>query len=282
MKKLLLAASSLFLFGLSAQIETPAPSPAGKTMQTVGLTDLTIDYSRPHKRDRDIFGDLVPFDKMWRTGANKNTMITTSDILVFGKDTLSAGTYSIFATPSEKTWEIAFYTDTENWGTPDKWDDTKVALKTSTKVSTTSNVVESFTISIDDVQGDKAVISFAWDKVKAEFPFTVGTDAVVKASIEKVMSGPSASDLYKAGQYYLSTKENLSAALEYVNKALELRDDNPFWYLRTKALIQAELKDFKGAIATAKTSSEEATKANYESYVEMNQKSIDDWTKEIK
>ena len=93
----LLFACSIF----QAQIKTPAPSPGATIEQKVGLTDVSITYSRPHKRDREIFGSLVPFDKMWRTGANKNTIITTSDILVFGNDTLKAGSYSIFTVPNK-------------------------------------------------------------------------------------------------------------------------------------------------------------------------------------
>ncbi len=108
----LLFACSIF----QAQIKTPAPSPGATIEQKVGLTDVSITYSRPHKRDRKIFGSLVPFDKMWRTGANKNTIITTSDILVFGNDTLKAGSYSIFTVPNKDAWTIFFYGDTENWG----------------------------------------------------------------------------------------------------------------------------------------------------------------------
>ena len=120
-----------------------------------------------------IFGDLVPFDKMWRTGANKNTILTTSDLMIFGKDTLQAGKYAIFAKPMKgNAWEMYFYTDTENWGTPEKWDASKVAVKTMATSHLTKDVVESFTISIDNVDSDAADLSFAWDKTKATVSFT--------------------------------------------------------------------------------------------------------------
>lgn len=270
-------------FSLSAQIKTPQPSPAATVIQTVGLTELEVEYSRPAKRDREIFGDLVPFDKMWRTGANKNTMITVDDVIIFGKDTLEAGEYAIFTTPKNgKSWDVYFYTDTENWGTPEEWNDDNVAVKTTATVSKMSSVTESFTIGIDNVKMDGAELTFTWDKVKAVAAFSVPTKETVIADINKVMNGPSAGDYYKAADFYLSEKMELPTALEYIDKALEMRKDKPFWYLRRKALIQAELGDYKNAIETAKLSMAGAKEANYENYIKMNQESIEEWSKKVK
>jgi len=271
----LLFACSIF----QAQIKTPAPSPGATIEQKVGLTDISITYSRPHKRDRKIFGSLVPFDKMWRTGANKNTIITTSDILVFGNDTLKAGSYSIFTVPNKDAWTIFFYGDTENWGTPENWEDKEVMVKTTAKVGSLSQVKQSFTIGFNDVQMDGAELTMSWDNTIVTLPFKTATKERVTASIKKVMNGPMAEDYYKAADYYLSQKTNIKTALNYINKALDLKKEKPFWYLRRKALIQAELKDYKGAIETAKLSMAAAKKANYESYVKSNQLSIDEWSK---
>ena len=113
MKKLTLLAFALTLmFSVNAQIETPQPSPFTKIEQKVGLTDVTLEYSRPGMRGRTIFGDLVPYGKLWRTGANKNTMITFSDDVVVDGQTLKAGSYAIFVTPSAKSWDVIFYSDT--------------------------------------------------------------------------------------------------------------------------------------------------------------------------
>jgi len=271
----LLFACSIF----QAQIKTPAPSPGATIEQKVGLTDISITYSRPHKRDRKIFGSLVPFDKMWRTGANKNTIITTSDILVFGNDTLKAGSYSIFTVPNKDAWTIFFYGDTENWGTPENWEDKEVMVKTTAKVGSLSQVQQSFTIGFNNVQMDGAELTMSWDNTIVIVPFKTATKERVAASIKKVMNGPMAEDYYKAADYYLSQKTNIKTALNYINKALDLKKEKPFWYLRRKALIQAELKDYKGAIETAKLSMAAAKKANYESYVKSNQLSIDEWSK---
>jgi len=284
MKKILMAALCLGSFSLSAQISTPQPSPAAKTWQTVGLTEVTVEYSRPAKRDRVIFGDLVPYDKMWRTGANKNTMITVSDVLIFGKDTLKAGTYAIFTKPkSGKSWDVYFYTDTENWGTPGKWDDSKVALKATAIVGKMNTVTESFTIGVDNVTSGGADLTFTWDQTRATVPFTVPTKETVIANINSVMNGPSANDYYRAADFYLSEKMELPTALKYINKALDMTEgDAPFWQLRRKALIQAELGDYKNAIATAKLSLASAEKAGNDGYVKMNKESIEEWNKKMK
>ena len=117
--KNLITLTAIFLCAtINAQIKTPMPSPISKVEQKIGLTDVSIVYSRPHKRNREIFGKLVPFDDIWRTGANKNTIITTSDVLIFDNDTLKPGSYAVFTIPKKYTWEIIFYADTNNWGTP--------------------------------------------------------------------------------------------------------------------------------------------------------------------
>ena len=276
----MMALLCLGTFSLTAQITTPQPSPAAKTWQTVGLTEITVEYSRPAKRDRVIFGDLVPFDKMWRTGANKNAMFTTSEDLTISGGTLPAGTYAIFTTPKKgSSWDVYFYTDTENWGTPEEWNDELVALKASATVSKLNTATESFTIGVDNVTMDGAELSFTWDKTKAVVSFSVPTKDAVMASIKNVMSGPGANDYYQAASYYLAQKMELNTALEYINKGLEMRDEAPFWYLRKKALIQAELGDYKGATATAKLSMAAAKEAENDDYVNSNAKSIEEWSK---
>ncbi len=107
-----------------ARIATPQPSPSSKLEQTVGLTSVTVEYSRPAMRGREIFGDLVPFGKTWRTGANANTKVTFGDDVTIDSKTLKAGTYAIYSVPNKNSWDIMFYSDASNWGTPQKWDDT--------------------------------------------------------------------------------------------------------------------------------------------------------------
>ena len=130
MKKVLLILMAFTMaYSVNAQITTPQPSPFSKIEQKVGLTDVTLEFSRPAMRGRTIFGNLVPYGKMWRTGANANTKITFSTDVTVGGSTLKAGTYAVFTTPNETSWDVIFYSDASNWGTPREWDDAKVAAK---------------------------------------------------------------------------------------------------------------------------------------------------------
>ncbi len=278
-KTILAACACSFAVLATAQVKTPQPSPSAEIKQTVGLTNVEIAYSRPHRRDREVFGNLVPFDKLWRTGANKNVVVSTDDVLIFGKDTLAAGSYALFTKPGKSQWELYFYTDTENWGTPREWVDSKVALKVMAKPMKTSNMIESFTIAVEDVQIDGANLELSWEQTKVSVPFAVATNDRVLENIESVMSGPSSNDYYRSADYYLTQKKDLKQALTWMDKALEMRGNEPFWMLRKKSLIQAELGMTKEAIATAKKSLEAAKEAGNDDYVKMNEDSIKEWSK---
>lgn len=278
MKKLAVSAFILATFGVNAQIKTPALSPLGKIEQTVGLTTISIEYSRPSKRGRTVFPDVVPYGTIWRAGANKNSIITNDDQLVFGKDTLKAGSYAIFVKPEASNWTVYFYTNTENWGTPANWDDKLVAAKV-TAPAQTGNTTETFTINIDKIEVDGASLVFSWDKTTVSVPFKVIEDKKIEAGISKVLNGPTAADYYRASDYYVNSNGDMKKALEWINKSIELSGDNvPFYFLRKKAIIQANLKDYKGAIETAKLSTESAKKAGNDEYVKMNEASIKEWS----
>jgi len=262
-----------------SQLQRPMASPVGKIEQKIGLTDVKVEYSRPSKNNRVVFGDVVPFNEMWRTGANENTKFTVSDAVLFGKDTLKAGTYAIFVKPSATSWEVVFYTDITNWGTPDEWDEKKVALRTSAVVSSVNDVVETFTMSLDNLTTKSANLTFNWDKTKATLVFNVPTAVKMNAAIDKVMAGPSANDYYSSAEFYYNEKKDLKKALEWVTKAIEMRGESAYWIVRLKSLIQAEMGDTKGAIATAKISLAAAEKGENQAYVDMNKASIEEWSK---
>lgn len=278
MKKLL---SLVFIMCLtvsvSAQIQTPQPSPAIKIEQKVGLTDVTLEYSRPAMRGRTIFGDLVPYGEVWRTGANANTKITFStDVMINGKK-LTKGSYSIYSIPNKDSWEMMFYSSTDNWGVPQNWDESKVALKAKAEVTKLPMTMESFTIMIHDLKNDSASLNFAWANTKATLSLGVPTEEIATASIEKVMNGPTANDYFAAGSYYHEAGKDLDKAYEWVSKATEMAGDQAFWMLRRKSLIEAEMGKKDQAIATAKKSLASAEKANNADYVKMNKESIAEW-----
>ncbi|GFZ76609.1 hypothetical protein GCM10011531_02320 [Aquaticitalea lipolytica] len=279
MKKLLLI---LFVFAVSmnvnAQIETPAPSPFAKMEQKVGLTDVTLEYSRPNMRGRTIFGDLVPYDKVWRTGANARTKITFSDDVAVNGQTLKAGTYAIFTKPGKQSWEVYFYTDYNGGGTPQEWDDSKVAAKVTAEVYPMPMQIETFTMTFDDLTSSSATIGILWSDVYVGVKFDVPTDKAVSASIDKVMKGPSAGDYYAAAVYYLQEGKDINQAKTWIDKAIAMAGDKaPFWQLRQQSLIYAKAGDKKGAIAAAKKSLAAAEAAGNDDYVKMNKDSLKEW-----
>lgn len=276
MKNLIIAVIALFTMGAIAQIQTPQPSPLAKVTQVVGLTDVSLEYSRPAMRGRAIFGDLVPYNSLWRTGANANAIITFADDVIFAGTPVKAGSYAIYSKPGESKWDVMLYSDTSNWGMPAKWDDSKVAAKTTVDVKTLRNTQESFTLAINELKMDGAHLQISWDKTMVEVPFTVPTGDKTLSSIEKAMAGPSANDYYNAATFYLEAGKDLKQAREWINKAVAARPD-AFWYLRKQSLIEAQLGDKKAAIATAKKSLEYAQQAGNNDYVKLNEDSLKEW-----
>ncbi|WP_339629887.1 DUF2911 domain-containing protein [uncultured Maribacter sp.] len=262
---------------VEAQINTPAPSPSAKLMQTVGLTEVMVDYSRPNMRGREVYGNLVPFDKLWRTGANAYTKITfDTDVTIGGKE-VKAGTYSIFTKPSASTWEVFFYTDIVGGGTPSKWEEGKVVAQLTVPVQKLDMPVETFTITIDDVMSNGANIGIIWANTYVAVPFTVPTDATVMKSIDKALNGPTADDYYAAAVYYSSEGKDINKAKEWMNKAMSMTEKPAFWQLRQQSLILAKAGDKKGAIEAAKKSLAGATEAGNDDYIKMNNDSLKEW-----
>lgn len=279
MKKIILLAVALCVgFVANAQVTTPQPSPSSKLEQTVGLTDISVAYSRPSKKGRTIFGDLVPYDKLWRTGANQNTIITFSDDVMIGGTKVAAGSYAIYSTPSKKAWEIYIYNDITNWGTPKEFDKSKVVATVSAEVMEIPFEIETFTIDISNITNDSADIEFFWSNVYVAFPVKTYTKEKVTASIKETMKGsPKAQDYYSAAAYYYQEGINIKDAKDYITKAIEMNEEAPFWMLRMKSLIYAKAGDKKGAIAAAKLSLEGAKKAGNADYVKMNEDSLKEW-----
>lgn len=263
---------------IQAQIETPAASPKAMTMQTVGLTDITVEYSRPAVKGRTIFGTdgLVPYGKVWRTGANAVTKLTTDGpINVAGTD-LAAGDYAILTMPGEKDWNVHFYTyDTWRWSS---YLEMEPAAVVSVKSSKSPAMIENFTIEFTHLDGGSAHMEIKWANTMVAVPITTPVDDVVMKQIEKVMAGPTPGDYYSAASYYHTSGKDLNKALEMITVATDV-DEPKFWQVRRKALILADLGKTKEAIKTAEMSKELAMKAGNDDYVRLNEKSIAEWSK---
>ncbi len=279
MKKLLFFTLLLaFSFTMNAQVVTPQPSPLCKLEQKVGLTDVTVEYSRPGVKGRKIFGGLEAYDKMWRTGANKNTIITFSDPVVISGYKLKAGSYAIFTKPGESLWEVYFYSDTNNWGTPKEWDDSKVAAIVKVKAMEIPFSIETFTIDINNISNSSATLELIWEKTYLAIPFEVPTDDKVLASINDALNGtPTAQDYFASAVYYLQEGKDVKQAKEWIDKSMSMTDEPAFWQLRQQSLIYAKSGDTEGAIALAKKSLAAAKEAGNDQYVKFNEESIKEW-----
>ena len=264
-----------------SQINTPRFSPATKIMQMVGLTEIEVQFSRPSMRGREIFGNLVPYDKIWRTGADNSTKISfTTDVMVDG-NTIKAGTYSIFSIPNQNEWMIMFYSDVELWGVPRDWSDDKIVFSSTYKVNKI-NPVETFTISFDDLTNNDVNMSISWEKSSVDIKIDVPTRSMVEKDINNVLNdNPKASDYYAAAVFYRQENVNLSQALLWMNKAIEMFENPRFYHFRQQSLLMAANNKFSDAIDAANKSLDDAIKADNQSYVKMNRQSIAEWSKKL-
>ena len=285
MKKLVIL-SFMLCFGwalttVQAQVKTPAASPSATLTQEVGLGKVTIEYNRPSKKGRDIFGGLVPYGEMWRTGANASTKVEFSeDVEVMGHP-LKAGKYALYTIPGESTWTIVFHNNLSHWGVGgDRYNKEEDALRVTVKPVTMPEGVsiETFMITVDLITPNGAEIELLWDNVYVGIPFTVNTDKKVMASIDKTMAGPSAGDYFAAGRYMFESGKDANKALDMVKKANEMNPDK-FWMVRLQSLIEAKLGNTAGAIKSAEKSLMLAEKAGNMDYVRMNKKSLMEWAK---
>jgi len=264
-------------FTAEAQIKTPAASPSATVTQSVGLTDVTIEYSRPGAKGRTIFGAdaLVPDGKMWRTGANAVTRIAFSDDVIIEGQELKAGKYGILTVPGASSWDVNFYQhESNNWSS---YKDKTPALSVTVTPKNIPNFIETFTISVDDLAPHGANINFGWANKMVSVKLGTNADKTVMASIDKVMAGPSRGDYYNAANYYYTSGKDMKQALEWVNKAID-PNDMKFWQVKRKSEILGALGMKKEAIETAKMSLELAKKAGNDDYVKMNNDNIKKWS----
>ena len=275
----------LFTVNLSfSQINTPRVSPASEVEQMVGLTEIEIEYSRPSMRGREVFGNLVPFGKVWRTGADNSTKISfDTDVIISGK-TIQSGTYSIFSIPNKESWEIILYSDVELWGVPRDWSENKIVFSSmfDVKKLKKSNTVETFSISFNDLTNNDVNMSISWENTSVDIKIEVPTRSMVESDINKVLSdNPKSSDYYAAAVFYRQENINLDKALEWMNKAIEMNESPRFWQYRQQSLIMAANDKFADAVDAAKKSLNLAIEADNQDYIKMNRESIAEWSKKL-
>jgi len=261
---------SLIGFQTMAQgVKTPAPSPSQTIKQEFGLSSVEITYARPAVKGRKIFGDIVPFGKLWRTGANSPTKITFGeDVKIAGKE-LKAGSYQVMTIPNQNSWEVLFNKGTNGVFNYHPEED---VLKVSVPSQAVASPMENFTIQFANISANKMELVMAWEKTRVSIPIEVEVDAKVMSAIDKAMNVDS-KPYFEAASYYFETGRDLNKALEWVNKATAA-NPTAYWQFHLKAKIQAKLGDKASAKATALKSIELAKAGKNDDYVALNEKLI--------
>jgi len=253
MKKLLIA--FIAMAGVSsaqAQLELPAPSPAASVTQMVGLTEVKIEYSTPGVKGREIFGSLVPFNELWRTGANMATKISFSQEVTIAGTKVPAGTYSIFTIPGESEWTFII---NKNWnqGGTDSYKQEEDAVRVQV-IPLTCARRERMNFQINDFDDNGGNIVLEWASTQITVPFTTATSEQAIKGINATLNG-AWRNYARAAQYLYTSDGDLKVALEYINTADQMNKDS--WYvLWIKAQIQHKSGDKKGALVTAKRAKE--------------------------
>ncbi len=268
MKRILLFAVAFsFLATSEAQLKTPAPSPAQTVKQEFGLSNVELSYSRPGVKGRKIFGDLVPYGKVWRTGANGATTLTFGDEVTIGGTKIPAGKYGLLTIPDKKNWTVIIskQTDVTN---PAAYKEESDLVRFSAPVLKVKDANETFAITFEDVKPTSMNLRISWADQAVEVPITTDIDSKVMASISEAMKSDKP-PYFQAAMYYMDNGKDLNQAIEWFNKAAE---ENPkaFWVQHQRANCFAKLGKKEEAIKAATRSRELAVEAKNQDYVKLN------------
>ncbi|MDP4264914.1 MAG: DUF2911 domain-containing protein [Bacteroidota bacterium] len=270
MKKLFISAISIgFFFITNAQIKTPAPSPTQTIKQDFGLASIELSYSRPGVKGRKIFGDLVPYDKVWRTGANSATTLTFGDEVSIGGTKIPAGKYGLLTIPGKKNWTVIISKQTDVTS-PAAYKQEMDVVRVTADVIKMKDKAETFTMQFANIKPVSCELHLMWDKYAISFPINTDIDAKVMASIKDAMKTDKP-PYYQAAVYYLENNKDLNQALEWFNKAAEA-EPNAYWIQHQWANCLAKLGKIPEARAAATRSKELAITAKNDDYVKLNDK----------
>jgi hypothetical protein len=280
---LVVAFAAMLLAGTqaNAQIATPQPSPAGSVTQRVGLTDITVKYSRPSAKGRKIFGEVVGYGKSWRTGANSSTILSFNDNVTIEGAKVPAGEYALYTIPTENEWTVVLNKNTKLGGNTGDYKEAEDVARFKVKAAKTTEKTETFTINFADLTPATANIELLWENTSVKFKVMADVDSKVMAQIqEKVINGGAnvtPADYAAAAVYYSDNNKDPKMALDWIKKANE--KDPKFWNLHNQAKIEAKNKDYKNAVKSAEKSKELAKEAKNDDYVRMNDEKISEWKK---
>lgn len=285
MKKFFIGCSAIVLSialssPLHAQLKLPAPSPGSTVTQVVGLTDVSIDYSRPGVKGRKIWGELVPYNELWRTGANASTKISFSDDVMIEGQKLPAGKYALYTLPGENEWTIIFNKNLELWGT-DGYKQEEDALRIKVKPVAVPQQVESFTIAVSNVKPDGASVDLVWDKLQVSFSVKVDTDAKVLAGMKEA-TGDAVTVFARSANYCLQNNTNMDLAKQWIDNSIAIKPT--FYNQWVKAQILAKEENYKDALMWAEKATVvgKAEGGSYKYYSGNVEKAMAGWKEKAK
>ncbi len=270
MKKVFLAAiAACSLLIADAQLKTPAPSPTQTIKQDFGLSSIELSYSRPGMKGRKVFGDLVPFGKVWRTGANSATTITFGDDVKIGTTTVKAGKYGLLTIPDKKDW-IIIITKQLDVTSPAAYKQDMDVVRVTAETMNMKDEMESFTMQFANVKPSSCELHLMWEKTAVSLPITTDVESKVMAQIDQLMNKDNR-PYYAAAMYYMDNGKDLNQAITWFDKAVEMQP-TAFWVHHQRANCLAKLGRKEEAVAAAEKSKQLAADAKNDDYVKLNEK----------
>jgi tetratricopeptide (TPR) repeat protein len=275
--------AALFAFAIGSAtvnahaLKVPAPSPAQTIRQAFALSDITVEYSRPGAKGRVVYGDVVPFGKMWRTGANASTKIGFADDVKIEGHAVPSGTYALYTVPNKDNWEIILYKDLKLGGNVDDFKKENEFLRFNVKPTALNDKQETFTIDFNDISATKCTMYLDWEKTRVAFAITTEIDEKVMKAIEANVMKDNR-PYYQAATYYYDNNKDLAKAAEWVDKGIAA-NPKAYYMVMLKAKIQAKQNDKNGAVATAQKVIELAKADKDDAFVRQAEKLIADLKK---
>lgn len=250
-------------------LRTPAPSPTQNLRQDFGLSTVELSYSRPGMKNRKIFGDLVPFGKVWRTGANQATTITFGEDVMVGDKKVAAGKYGLLTIPDKDNWTVII-TKQLDVTSPAAYKQDQDVVRVPAKPVALPFSIETFTMTFDNVTSSAMNLGMLWDKTMVSIPIKVDIDTKIMAQIDNIMKADNR-PYFNAAMYYMQNDKDQAKALEWFDKAIQ-QDPKAFWAYHQRANLLAKMGKKNEAIASANKSIELAKEAKNDDYVALNEK----------
>ena len=263
----------ILAIGTNAQVEYLRLSPAQKITQRIGATDIELEFSRPQMKGRMIFGDLVPYNKLWRTGANENTKISFDHRVKIGETEVSKGSYALITKPMRQSWEIFLYTDTNNLDVPNPIDSSKLIYLTTVESYELQNQQETLVINIYDITETSANLGISWERTAVKIPISFYTREAMEKMIEEEFK-KNIFDYSIAAAYYFQRDIELEKAKELQELSIKLRDKPSAWAYNDYGKILQKLGELNNAIEAFEYSLKIAEETKNEYLIKENRKML--------